>query len=70
MEIPPNIRFNFLSFLLGLVMVVAPFYFNFQNNLASSSLMLIGIYFLALGFSSIKYEYDLEIELEELEYAK
>lgn len=70
MEIPEYIRFDFLLVVLGAL----AFYFSITlvsaDGLARTLLLFSGAILFTVGINYIKYNYDLDMEIKELEYAK
>lgn len=70
MEIPEYIRFDFLLVVLGAI----SFYFliTLENITGDAKFLLffVGALLFVIGISSVKYNYDLDMEIKELEYAK
>lgn len=68
MEIPEHIRFDFLLVVLGVVSL----YFSLISSNKDSSVVffVVGALSFVVGIYLIKYNYDLDMEIKELEYAK
>ena len=74
MEVPAKIRFDFLIFLLGFLLIITPIISQRYGFTISTpvnlGLVLIGGLVMVFGLGFLKYEYYLEIELKELDYAQ
>lgn len=69
MEIPEYIRFDFLLVVLG----IGSFYLfrlAYNDKVPAILFLSVGILLFLIGISFIKYNYDLDMEIKELEYAK
>jgi hypothetical protein len=72
MEIPTRMRFDWLLVVVGAGMAVLPFYFNLivSSPTIAAILIVVGLSILIIGFGELKYQYDLELDLKESDYAK
>ena len=70
MEIPEYIRFDFLLVVLGGISVYLSITLGNTNEDAKFLLLFIGALSFVVGISFVKYNYDLDMEIKELEYAK
>ncbi|MBI5002910.1 hypothetical protein HZC31_05965 [Candidatus Woesearchaeota archaeon] len=66
MEIPEYIRFDFLLVIIG----VASFYLAQMNKELAPFILLAGAVLFVIGIGFVKYNYDLDMEIKELDYAK
>lgn len=73
MEIPSKIEYDFLLILIGIFIIIFPFYIVdiYKTNLIISALIgYFGVVIFFYGLSLMKYEYEINLEMKELDYSK
>ena len=72
MEIPRTVNYDFLLVAIGFILVVSVFYYNIfdYSREISFFVSVFGIISFAIGITEIKYNYDIDMEIKELETAK
>ena len=69
MEIPSKINFDLLMILLGVGIIIFPFYTKYFDNKLLGLCLTIGVTIILFGLSTAKYSYELDMELREYEFA-
>lgn len=69
-EIPRTIRYDFLLVLLGIGLIITPFYLDLleSQSIISFTFLIVGFILVFIGLEYIRYDYELKMDLKELEY--
>ena len=69
-EIPNRVNFDFLLVLFGVGLLISPTYFEIKEIVLINILQIFGGLLILIGINYLKYDYDIEMEIKELRYAR